>query len=182
MFILEVEPLDLGPNVRAINLELVESDEDRMPVVGKAAAETWSRVLLALAGTEPWGFDFFSQLDRVREFCQSHNLKFLQPAERFLVVPAPEPADLESLLSQFEIFGVRAGKRMADGDPGLEHSLSLHGMDAYHDNFGNYLFCAIADLENGSLVVLSNTLWANQIIRLVKAILDSANVEVRLPA
>ena len=45
MNLLEIEPLDLGPDVRAMGLELVEDDENREPVRGPDAARIWSRVL-----------------------------------------------------------------------------------------------------------------------------------------
>src|SRR5271156_577150 len=49
--LLDVEPLDLGADVRAVGLELVEADENREPVRGPAAAKIWSRVLTATAAT-----------------------------------------------------------------------------------------------------------------------------------
>ena len=39
---LEIEPLDLGPDVRAVGLELVEADEHREPVRGMDASRIWS--------------------------------------------------------------------------------------------------------------------------------------------
>ena len=69
-----------------------------------------------------------------------------------------------------------------EGDSALENELSRQGADAYHRAYANYTFCAICDFEHGSLVVLSNKLWASQIIRLVRGVLDAATVEVRLPA
>ena len=48
---LDVEPLDLGPGVKAVGLELVET-ENREPVRGKQASEIWSALLPALAGDE----------------------------------------------------------------------------------------------------------------------------------
>jgi len=184
MNILEVEPLDLGADVRAISLELVDSSVEREPVRGEEAACTWSRILPALAGVEPLALDFFSHLDRVRDFCRLHDIAFREAAERSIVIPAPDPAAFEELVARFEseTFGARAGARVTQGDPDLENELSRRGADAYHHAFANYAFCAICDFENGSLVVLSTTLWANQIIRLVKGVLDSTTVEVRLPA
>ncbi len=38
LYLLDVEPLDLGPDVRAVGLELVEADENREPVRGNDAA------------------------------------------------------------------------------------------------------------------------------------------------
>ena len=40
MFLLEVEPLDLGADVKAIGLELIEP-ENREPVRGIEAARIW---------------------------------------------------------------------------------------------------------------------------------------------
>ena len=50
-YLLDVEPLDLGSDVRAVGLELVEADENREPVRGEDAAKIWSRVLTAAAST-----------------------------------------------------------------------------------------------------------------------------------
>ena len=71
MYLLDVEPLDLGTDVRAVGLELTEADENREPVRGPDAARVWSRVLRATAADEIWALDFFSHLDRVREYCLS---------------------------------------------------------------------------------------------------------------
>ena len=73
MYLLDVEPLDLGEDVRAVGLELTEADENREPARGPDAARVWSRVLPATAGNETWALDFFSRLDRVRDYCQRQN-------------------------------------------------------------------------------------------------------------
>ncbi len=65
---LDVQALDLGNEVKAVGLELVET-ENHEPVRGKEAAEIWSKIFPALAGTEAFSVDFFSHIDRVREFC-----------------------------------------------------------------------------------------------------------------
>jgi hypothetical protein len=184
MNLLDVEPLDLGPDVKAISLELVDASVDREPIRGVEAVKTWSRVLPALAATESWALDFYSHLDRVRDFCTTHDIKFREAGTRCIVVPSPEPAQLEQLFTRFEAetFGARAGALAIEGDPALEKELSRQGADAYHHAYTNYTFCAICDFEHGSLVVLSNKLWASQIIRLVRGVLDAATVEVRLPA
>ena len=184
MNLLDVEPLDLGPDVKAISLELVDATVDREPIRGEEAVKTWSRILPTLAGNEPWALDFYSHLDRVRDFCTTHDIKFREAETRCIVIPTPDPTQLEELFARFEAetFGARAGPQAAEGDPVLEKDLSRQGADAYHHAYTHYRFCAICDFENGSLVVLSNKLWASEIIRLVRAVLDSASVEVRLPA
>ena len=47
VYLLEIEPLDLGADVRAMGLELTEADENREPIRGADAARIWSRVLRA---------------------------------------------------------------------------------------------------------------------------------------
>jgi hypothetical protein len=180
----EAEPLDLGPDVRAVGVELVEDAQDREPVRGADATRVWSRVLPAIAKEEPWALDFFSHLDRVREYCRNHAMEVREAADRCLVVPSPPPEKLESLFDRFEseTFGARAGSRVVAGDPDLENDLACRGPDAYQPAFPNYYFCAICDFENGSLVVLSHRLWASEIIRLARGVLAGLDVQVRLPA
>lgn len=184
MYILEVEPLDLGPDVRAIGIELVEADENREPVRGTDAARIWSRVLRAAAGPDPWALDFFSHVDRVREFCGRHHIAYRETTQRSIVIPAPEPAALEDLVGRFqnETFGARAGPLVSAGDAELESELAHRGVDAYHGAFPKYSFCAVCDFEEGSLVLLSEKLWASEVIRRVRPALDGIDVEVQLPS
>jgi hypothetical protein len=184
VFLLDVEPLDLGPDVRAVGLELVEADENREPARGPEAARIWSRVLISTAATEPWSLDFFSHLDRVREYCQLHQITFREAASRCLVIPELEPAALDALLERFqsETFGARAGAQLTAGDPALEGELSSHGVDAYHQAFRNYYFCAVCNFEDGSLVLLSQKLWASEVIRRARPVLEGLAVEIRIPS
>lgn len=181
--LLEVEPLDLGPDVRAVGIELVEDDENREPVRGKEAARIWSRVLLAASGKDPWVLDFFSHLDRVKEYCRNHQIVFREAAQRCIVIPAPDMPQLENLIDRFqkETFGARAGELVTSGDPSLEVDLAKRGVDAYHKVFPSYFFCAVCNFEDGSLVLLTEKLWASEVIRRVRPVLDDFNVEVRLP-
>ena len=183
---LDIEPLDLGEDVRAVGLELTEADENREPVRGADAARVWARVLQATAGPEPWALDFFSHLDRVREYCDSHAIAYRQANQRSIVIPAPDTPALEALLERFEgeTFGARAGAALAPGAPpdsGLEAELARRGADAYHAAFANYFFCAVCAFEDGSLVVLSEKLWASEIIRRVRPLMKDWDVMVQLP-
>ncbi len=185
-YLLDIEPLDLGPDIRAVGLELVEADENREPVRGNDAARVWARVLTAAAATEPWALDFFSHVDRVREFCLNHQIAFREATQRSIVIPEPEIPQLESLFDRFlrETFGARAGGAVS-GDPALEGELARRGVDAYHTAFPNYFLCAVCTFEDGSLVLLSQKLWASEVIRRVRPVLqglDGINVEVRLPS
>jgi len=183
---LEIEALDLGVDVRAIGLELTEADENREPVRGWDAARAWARVLQATAGEEPWGLDFFSHLDRVKDYCDRHSIAYRQANQRCTVIPAPDQGALEKLLERFEgeTFGARAGAPLAPGaeaDSALEAELARRGVDAYHAAFPKYFFCAVCTLEDGSLVLLSERLWASEVIRRVRSAVKNIGVEVQLP-
>jgi hypothetical protein len=182
--LLEIEALDLGPGAKAVGLELTENDENREPVRGPEAARIWSRVLPAAAGQEPWVLDFFSHIDRVRDFCDLHGVAYREASARSLVISAPEPEALESLIDRFqaETFGARAGGSVESGDAELEGELARRGVDAYDKAFPKYFFCAVCGFENGSLVMLSEKLWASEVIRRVRPVLKGLDVEILLPA
>src|SRR5947209_16905554 len=57
-FSLDVQALDLGGEVKAVGLELLET-ENREPVRGRDAAELWSAVFPAVAGSEWYVAGFF---------------------------------------------------------------------------------------------------------------------------
>ena len=182
-YVLEVEPLDLGADVKAVGLDLMEV-ESREPAHGSDAAHIWAAALPALAGTEPWGLDFFSHLDRVREYCALHAIAFEEKSSgHSLVIPAPSPELLAELFERFagEIFGARAGSLLAAGDATVEGELARRGVDAYHAAFRNYLFCAVCDFENGFLTLLTEKLWTSEVLRRVKPAVASLPVEVARP-
>ena len=180
---LEVESLDLGADVRAVGLELVDP-ETREPVTGGDASGMWAALLPAFAGSEPWALDFFAHLERVRDFCREHSIAFHEPNEHSLVIAQPLPAQLHALLERFagETFGARAGGPLLSGDATTEGGLAEHGVDAYQDAWTQYLFCAVCDFENGFLTLLSERLWASEVIRRARAALSESAVEVTRPA
>jgi len=187
MYVLDIEALNLGNDVRSVGLDLVEGDENREPVRGSDAARIWTRVLSAAAGQEPWVLDFFSHIDRVRDFCDAHQIGYREATQRSIVVPAPEAAALESLLGRFEgeTFGLRAGGPVAQGlgaDPSLESELARAGLDAYQKAFARYFFCGVCGFEDGSLVLLSEKISAGEVIRRVRPALKGLEVQVPLPA
>lgn len=183
-YLLEIEALDLGPGTKAVGLELTQNDQNREPARGPDAARIWSRVLAATAGQEPWALDFFSHLDRVRDFCDRHGIAYREASARSLVIRALEPEALESLIDRFqaETFGARAGALVSSEDATLEGDLARRGVDAYDKAFPNYFFCAVCGFESGSLVVLSEKLWASEVIRRVRPVLKGLEVEIVLPA
>jgi hypothetical protein len=182
VYLLDVEPLDLGADVRSVGLDLVEADENREPVRGGDAARIWSRVLQATAGQEPWALDFFSHLDRLRDFCRRHGIAYRESSQRSIVIPALDPAALESLIDRFqgETFGARAGGVLPGADAALEGELARHGVDAYHTAYPRYFFCVVCGFKVGSLVLLSGKLWASEVIRRVRPALKGLDVEVPL--
>ena len=180
---LEIESLDLGADVRAVGLELLEP-ETREPVTGSEAAGIWAALVPALAGAQPWSIDFFAHLERVRDFCRRKAIAFREPNARAIVIPQPEPAQLQPLFERFggETFGVRAGAPLLGGDASVEGALAERGVDAYHAAFPQYLFCGVCDFEGGFLTVLSNQLWATEVIRRARGALENLQVEVTRPA
>jgi hypothetical protein len=180
---LEIEALDLGADVRAVGLELIEP-ETREPAIGREAAGIWAALVPALAAGQPWGIDFFAHVERVRDFCRLNALPFREPNAHAIVIAQPERPQLELLFERFEgeTFGVRAGGRLLEGDAKLEGALAERGVDAYHSAFPEYLFCSVCDFENGFLTVLSNQLWASEVIRRAKGALENSQVEVTRPA
>jgi hypothetical protein len=182
-YVLEVEPLDLGSDVKAVGLDLVEI-ESREPARGMDAARLWAATLAALPGTEPWVLDFFSHLDRVRDYCQLHAVPFEEKVSgHSLVVPAPSSDALVGIVERFagETFGVRAGTPVATGDPEVESELAARGIDAYHAAFKNYLYCAVCDFENGFLTLLTEKLWTSEVLRRIKPATAKLPVEVARP-
>lgn len=181
--ILEVEPLDLGADVKAVGLELLEV-ETREPVTGADAARIWAAALAALAGSEPWALDFFAHLERVRDYCRKHQIAFEEKVEgRVLLVPSLSGTALSGLIERFagETFGARAGSAATAGDATVEGELARRGIDAYHSTFRNYLFCAVCDFENGFLTLLTEKLWASEVLRRIKPALANLPVEVARP-
>lgn len=180
---LEVESLDLGPDVRAVGLELIEA-EARVPVTGSEGARIWAAVVPALAAGQPWEIDFFAHLERVRDFCLRNGIDFREPNSHAVVVPQVGEPKLGLLFQRFadETFGVRAGGPLGGGDGIIEGALAERGVDAYHAAFPRYLFCSVCDFEGGFLTVLSNELWASEVIRRAKGALENLQVEVTRPA
>jgi len=181
-FSLDVQALDLGGEVKAVGLELVET-ENREPVRGKDAAEIWSAVFPALAGDDSYVVDFFSHLERVREFCKSHEIGFRDAAERCVVLPQPNQEQLRQIFERFEgeTFGIRAGKAAQSADAALEGDLSKRGMDAYQLAYGRYTFCGICEPEDGWVTLLSESLWPSEVIRRVRPAVQPFDIHIARP-
>jgi len=181
-FSLDVQALDLCGEVKAVGLELVET-ENREPVRGKDAAEIWSAVFPALAGDDSYVVDFFSHLERVREFCKSHEIGFRDAAERCVVLPQPNQEQLRQIFERFEgeTFGIRAGKAAQSADAALEGDLSKRGMDAYQLAYGRYTFCGICEPEDGWVTLLSESLWPSEVIRRVRPAVQPFDIHIARP-
>ncbi|HKW34678.1 MAG TPA: hypothetical protein VJN92_16840 [Candidatus Acidoferrum sp.] len=182
LYSLDVEAMDLGNEVKAVGLELVET-ENREPVSGMEGAEIWSEVFPALAAKEAFAVDFFSHLDRVRGFCKSRKIEWREAAERCIVIPSPSIEELRQLLERFEgeAFGIRAGNVAQTPDASLEGDLSKRGLDAYQQAYARYTFCAVCEPEDGWVTVLSQTLWPSEIIRRVRPAVQKFDVHIARP-
>ena len=181
-FSLDVETLDLGPGVKAVGLELAET-ENREPLRGKQAAEIWSALFPALAGDEFYAVDFFSHIDRVRDFCKTHKIEFREAGGRCLVLPRPRQSQLFQLFERFEgeTFGIRAGAAAETADAALEGDLSKRGVDAYQPAYERYFFCAVCEPEDGWVTLLSATLWASEVIRRVRPVAQPFDIYIARP-
>jgi hypothetical protein len=178
-FSLDVETLDLGVDVKAVSLEILET-ESREPVRGKQATDFWSAVFPLLTADEPFVLDFFSHLDRVRDFCAAKQIAFREAGSRCIVVPQPPQEHLQELFERFEkeTFGFRAGDRVNQDDLPLTDELSQHGLDAYQSAYRQYTFCAVCEFEDGWVTVLSEKIWASEVIRRVRPAAQSFDVYI----
>jgi len=181
-FSLDVQALDLGNEVKAVGLELVET-ENREPVRGKDGAEIWSEVFPGLAGKDPYVVDFFSHIDRVREFCKSRKIEWREAAERCVVIPSPSAQELRQLFERFEgeTFGIRAGSATQAADGALEGDLSWRGLDAYQQAYTRYTFCAVCEPEDGWVTILSEALWPSEMIRRLRPAVQRFDVHIARP-
>jgi hypothetical protein len=181
-FSLDVEALDLGDGVKAVGLELVET-ENREPVRGKDAAEIWSAVFPALAGNESYAVDFFSHIERVREFCKTREIALREAAERCVVLPQPNQGQLRQIFDRFEgeTLGIRAGAASQSMDAALEGDLSKRGLDAYQAAYARYTFCAICEPEDGWVTLLSESLWPSEVIRRLRPAVQPFDIYIARP-
>jgi hypothetical protein len=179
---LDVQAMDLGSDTKAVGLELIET-ESREPVRGEEAASIWAAVFPALAGDEAWVLDFFSHLDRVREYCNLHEVEFREAADRCLVIRPPAGEKLRELVARFagETFGLRCGTAAKEADSTVESELSHRGLDAYQAAYARYTFCAICEPDDGWVTLLSQTLWPSEIIRRARPALQPFDVHIARP-
>ena len=179
---LDVQALDLGNEVKAVGLELLET-ENREPLRGQEAAEIWSEVFPALAAKDAYVIDFFSHLDRVRQFCKAREISWREAAERCIVISSPPVAELRQLIERFEgeTFGFCVGAAAQIPDAPLEGDLSKRGLDAYHQAYTHYTFCAVCEPEDGWVTILSETLWPSEIIRRLRPAVQRFDVHIARP-
>jgi hypothetical protein len=181
-FSLDVETLDLGGEVKAVGLELLGT-ESREPVRGKEAAAIWAAIFPALAANECFALDFFSHVDRVRDFCKIHEIHFREAADRCIVLRQPTETQLELIFERFEgeTFGVRAGAIIEEPDAALEKELSHRGLDAYQAAYERYTFCAVCEPEDGWVTLLSKALWPTEVIRRIRPAVQRFDVYLARP-
>jgi hypothetical protein len=181
-FSLDVQSMELGADTKAVGLELLET-ESREPLRGRMAAQIWSAAFPALAAKESLVVDFFSHLERVREFCRLHQMAYRETASRCLVLPQPSPEQLRLVFERFEkeTFGVRVGSLAEKEDAALENELSHRGLDAYQAAYPRYTFCAVCEPQDGWVTLLSEQLWASEVIRRARPALEPFDVYLSRP-
>ena len=181
-FSLDVQALDLGADVRAVSLEILET-ESREPVRGKQATDFWSAVFPLLTAGELFVLDFFSHLERIRDFCVAKKIAFREAGTRCIVIPQPPPEQLQQLFERFEAetFGVRAGDRVNTDDMALTGELSQHGLDAYQAAYQRYSFCAVCEFDDGWVTLISENIWSSEVIRRVRPTAKTFDVYISRP-
>src|SRR5215467_14332223 len=181
-FSLDVQSLDLGTDVKAVGLELLET-ESREPVRGMESGQFWAAAFPLLANGEPFVLDFFSHLDRVREFCANHGIAFREAGSRSLEIGQPSQQQLQQLIERFaaETFGLRAGERTREDDGALAGELSGHGVDGYQGAYRRYSFCAVCELDDGWVTLLSEGLWPSEVVRRMRPAAKSFDVHIARP-
>ena len=179
---LDVQSMELGDDTKAVGLELLET-ESREPLRGIVAAQIWGAAFPALAAKEYLVVDFFSHLERVREFCKLHELVFRETASRCLVLTQPSQEQVRAVFERFEkeTFGIRVGTLAEQEDAVLENELSHRGLDAYQPAYPRYTFCAVCEPQDGWVTLLSEKLWPSEIIRRVRRALQPYDVYLARP-
>jgi hypothetical protein len=181
-FSLDVGALDLGADVKAVSLEILET-ESREPVRGKQATDFWAAVFPLLTANECFVLDFFSHLDRVRDFCTTQQIVFREAGPRCIVTPQPTQEQLQQIFERFEAetFGFRAGDRVQEDDVALTGELSQRGLDAYQAAYRRYTFCAVCEFEDGWVTLLSEAIWPSEVIRRVRPAAQLFDVYISRP-
>lgn len=181
-FSLDVEALDLGADVKAVSLEILET-ESREPVRGKQATDFWTVVFPLLTANDCFVLDFFSHLDRVRDFCITKQIVFREAGARCIVIPQPTQEQLQQIFERFEAetFGFRAGDRVQEDDLALTGELSQRGLDAYQSAYRRYTFCAVCEFEDGWVTLLSEAIWPSEVIRRIRPAAQRFDVYISRP-
>jgi hypothetical protein len=148
---LDVQAMDLGLGVKAVGLELIET-ESREPLRGPEAATIWAPA--------------------IRE-ATSRCVVVPAPSEKLLRLLVARFAS--------ETFGLRVGPAAAEEDAELEAELSHRGLDAYQAAYSRYTCCAIFEPDDGWVTLLSDSLWPSEVIRRVRPALQPFDVYIARP-
>jgi hypothetical protein len=181
-FSLDVQALDLGADVKAVSLEILET-ESREPVRGKQATDFWAAAFPLLTANDCFVLDFFGHLDRVRDFCTTKQIVFREAGPRCIVIPQPTQEQLQQIFERFEAetFAFRAGERVQEDDVALTGELSQRGLDAYQAAYRRYTFCAVCEFEDGWVTLLSEAIWPSEVIRRVRPAAQLFDVYISRP-
>jgi len=111
-----------------------------------------------LVAGEPYVVDFFSHIDRVREFCKARGIALREAAERCVVLPQPSPELLRQIFERFEAetFGIRAGA--ANEADVRWRGPFQSGLDAYQSAYARYTFARSVSRRR-LVTLLTETLW-----------------------
>ena len=140
--------------------------------------------MLALAAKESFALDFFSHLDRVREFCNTHSIPFREAAARCLVVPQPSLEQSSPAARTLRSEDIRHARGCRDANTEIRlwrTNFLIAAWTPTSPPIARYTFCAVCEPDDGWVTVLSDTLWPSEVIRRVRPALQPFDVYIARP-
>jgi len=161
--------LDLGPGVKAIGMELIETRAAK-PVRGKDAIAILGRRSHCPRPHKRRLFSIFSGHPDASVISAQGTTRFSRsggPLHR-RAAPSDEPSPRIDRAVRRETFGLRAGKGRSDRRYAIGERLSNAVLDAIRPPYTRYTFCVVCELDDGWLTILSEPLWPAKPFRRVR--------------
>ena len=155
---LDIQSMELGDDTKAVGLNCWRPRVASL-CAAQFAAQIWSAAFPPLAAKESLVVDFFSHLERVREFCKLQGVAFREIAQLgSLVLTQPSQEQLRLVFERFEkeTFGIRVGPAAEPVDAVLEDELSHRGLDISGGLRSLYILRGVRTGDLGSRCLATN--------------------------